>query len=1152
VTRDVVAAAPDVDSLVTEGRYGRTDVALRRVEALIPSLAQAPDTEGLMLALYGRALMLRQLGASTLDASQACDVLERAGQETGSVLWEATGCALRARVRVDAGDVGGATADLARADAALATEDLSVPTGYRLLDTLALVYARLRLHDRADEVRGRIEHTMNGRSVLERAQHWASWSCELASRAMEPVAGGASDPDHELLRQAVQLAAKLDDLPETEVPATLRRGARGVGALAAAYRGKPSEALRLLGPDAFGTVGDLPLVERQIVSLAAMRAHALVGSLATARSLDDAAATPPAALPHLVLEVCRTRERLWLETYAGGDVIPVLHRMTELLVRLGWRGMDLVADTARQALEHQALRTESRTDALTGVGNRRALDEAMRQLLRFSALPLALILVDVDHFKEVNDRFTHVVGDEVLRRVAASLQLQLRTDDRLLRYGGDEFVVLLPGTGDEEANAVAERMRAAVAARPWDELADGLQVTITTGVAAVWSLTGRRPDADAEGLFRRADERLLEGKRRRPGGAGRSAPELRGRSRRDVTGELAAAGPALGYDAPTAVVRSRALRPESGPIEAPPIEAFPVEMPVAELPPGPSTHVVTTLPVEEPPPVFTQPVATPPPAPTSPVPPPVLPEAPAAAAPEIPRERMRRRDARVAFDPGPEVEESWPARPLPAGEGDPEDLSDLGDTGVLAAFRDGGYGGPGAPRPTSAPRWSEPEPPALPPGPSEPLNPPAPATPAAPLTPAAAMPAAGLPRTGSVPMPQPPPLTPPAAMPQQPFVQPQPFPPQPQPQAPAAWQERRRAPLEPQAPPPPQAPYQPQPYQPQPYQPAALQQPYQPQAPLQQPYQAPQQPIPPRPQLPELPELPEPPDGRRTLQSLFPDTWPPPADRSGPLVPPVPQLEEPAAMSWPAAVVRPENHPRPRIEPPLGPPPPPPAPVAPPAPVLPPAAPALPPPAAPALQPPAAPVPPPPMAPAAQAPQPYQPVATPWPGVRVRSEPRTEGRGLAKRAVPPPAPKTPYQGVARPAAAQPPAPVTPGRGVPARVELDPHTGPITRPAAAYAPIEESGPMRVIMPSGPPPAYQPQAPQPPQDYPPQPPPAYPPQDYPQDYGQEYEQDYGQDYGQQPEATPPGGRRRQAPPETGTRHAIIDLSARRKSRNGGPFG
>ncbi|MFI7588515.1 diguanylate cyclase [Spongisporangium articulatum] len=505
----------DVERLVVEGRYGRADLALRRLEAIIPGLAGAGDAETLMLALHGRALILRQLGAGTQNAIAACDVLERAAHERQAEVWVAVGCALRARFRVDAGDIGGATADLARAEAQVMEEDPKTEAEYRLLDGLALVYAGLRLHDRADGMRQRIERTIGSRPVLEQAQQWSGWAGELAARAMEPLAGGAPEPQHDLMGRAVEVAARLDDLPEAEVPATLRRGARGVRALAAAYRGRPSEALRLLGPDAFGTVGDLPLVERQIVSLAAMRAHALVGSLATARSLDDAAAAPPATLPNLVLEVCRTRERLWLETYAGGDVIPVLHRMTELLVRLGWRGMDLVADTARQALEHQALRTESRTDALTGVGNRRALDEEMRQLLRFGPLPLALILVDIDHFKEVNDRFTHVVGDEVLRRVAASLASQLRADDQLLRYGGDEFVVLLPATGDEEANAVAERMAAAVASRPWQELADGLVVTVTMGCAAVWSLSGRRPDADAEKLFRRADERLLDGKRRR-------------------------------------------------------------------------------------------------------------------------------------------------------------------------------------------------------------------------------------------------------------------------------------------------------------------------------------------------------------------------------------------------------------------------------------------------------------------------------------------------------------------------------------------------------------------------------------------------------------------------------------------------------------
>jgi diguanylate cyclase (GGDEF)-like protein len=331
------------------------------------------------------------------------------------------------------------------------------------------------------------------------------------------MAAGRGEPDQSLLERALAVSARLDELPRAVVPEQLRRGVQGVRALAATYRGRPSEALRLLGQDAFGEPRNLQPLERQIVTLAAIHAHALVGSVATARSLDEAATPVPAGLPHLVLDACRARERLWLETHAGGDVVPVLTRLDDVLARIGWLGMDLVAQTARQVLEHQILRVESRTDPLTAVGNRRALDEELRRMLRFTPMPLALVLVDIDHFKQVNDAFTHVVGDEVLRRVAECLGRELRVGDHLARYGGDEFIALLPRTGDQEARQVAQRMSDAIGRLPWAELADGLTVGVSTGSAALWSLTGRRPDRDAENLFRRADEALLEAKRRRVG-----------------------------------------------------------------------------------------------------------------------------------------------------------------------------------------------------------------------------------------------------------------------------------------------------------------------------------------------------------------------------------------------------------------------------------------------------------------------------------------------------------------------------------------------------------------------------------------------------------------------------------------------------------
>ena len=509
----------DVDATLARGRFGDPGEALRHLDQALPALEHGPDVDALLLALFARALLIRMAGRPTADVLEAADDLERAALERRAPVWGSTATALRARARLDAGDVGTAMNELARVHLDQVGPPLAERPGLLLLDTLAGAYARMRLDERVDDVRGRLEEGLTAATPADRAVHWSSWSTQLAARALDPVAAGRGDPDQALLERALSVSVRLDELSPSVVPDQLRRAVQGVRALAAAYRGRPSEALRLLGQDAFGEPKDLPPLERQIVTLAAIHAHALVGSVATARSLDDAATPAPAGLPHLVLDACRARERLWLETHAGGSVVPVLSRLDDVLARIGWLGMDLVAQTARQVLEHQALRLESRTDPLTGVGNRRALDEELRHMLRFTPMPLALVLVDIDDFKQVNDEFTHVVGDEVLRRVAGCLVRELRAGDHLARYGGDEFIALLPRTGDQEARQVAQRMADSIARMPWFELADGLGVGVTTGSAALWSLTGRRPDRDAENLFRRADEALLEAKRRRAEGS---------------------------------------------------------------------------------------------------------------------------------------------------------------------------------------------------------------------------------------------------------------------------------------------------------------------------------------------------------------------------------------------------------------------------------------------------------------------------------------------------------------------------------------------------------------------------------------------------------------------------------------------------------
>jgi diguanylate cyclase (GGDEF)-like protein len=151
------------------------------------------------------------------------------------------------------------------------------------------------------------------------------------------------------------------------------------------------------------------------------------------------------------------------------------------------------------AAEASQLSRDALIDPLTGLGNRRMLDAGIAESLGGAAL-----FVDVDLFKQVNDRYSHAVGDEVLRRIADILRAQCRTHDVVVRFGGDEFVVLLPATSSQEAAAVGERVRSAVSREPWDDLQQGLCVSVSVGVAA--------SDASADKVVKDADAALSEAK----------------------------------------------------------------------------------------------------------------------------------------------------------------------------------------------------------------------------------------------------------------------------------------------------------------------------------------------------------------------------------------------------------------------------------------------------------------------------------------------------------------------------------------------------------------------------------------------------------------------------------------------------------------
>jgi len=170
----------------------------------------------------------------------------------------------------------------------------------------------------------------------------------------------------------------------------------------------------------------------------------------------------------------------------------------------------LSASNARLAVALKQVRELSERDELTGLHNRRNIltllaDERARFARGGAAFAVAIL--DIDHFKRVNDQFGHAKGDAVLRAFAKATAGELRDTDQLARYGGEEFLLLLPLTGKEAlAQHAAERLRRAVAEHPWSELAPDLTVTCSIGV------TVSRAGEDVAGMLERADAALYRAK----------------------------------------------------------------------------------------------------------------------------------------------------------------------------------------------------------------------------------------------------------------------------------------------------------------------------------------------------------------------------------------------------------------------------------------------------------------------------------------------------------------------------------------------------------------------------------------------------------------------------------------------------------------
>lgn len=200
---------------------------------------------------------------------------------------------------------------------------------------------------------------------------------------------------------------------------------------------------------------------------------------------------------------------------------PTVERYIHVLAEDRRHARQRLIGAARARIQAESVRIENAklterafSDELTGLGNRHALARHLAAIARsVSHDAVAVLLVDIDEFKAINDAFGHMVGDEVLRRVGRLLDGHVRAGDIVVRLGGDEFVVVAHGAGTEQAMTSAQRLVEVASEADWTEVTDGLRVGISVGVSAGQS-------ADVHRLIDEADQGLYRAKQ---GGRGRVA-----------------------------------------------------------------------------------------------------------------------------------------------------------------------------------------------------------------------------------------------------------------------------------------------------------------------------------------------------------------------------------------------------------------------------------------------------------------------------------------------------------------------------------------------------------------------------------------------------------------------------------------------------
>ena len=515
--RELIAAVQRVDHVTQLEIIADLDVLLdeaqRRGEPVI--VAQ------LLRATALARLVTRGMAA---QAEPRLDEMLAHTRRHGLALLRADAHALRGRRLMIAEQEDAALTEIARALAILddsATPDIQV--GRRTWNGMQstalmdcwIVLNQLGIYEAAEEVIGRAHQAIRdsaspheiSKQLMNRVKMLVGWGLRLERVERYEEAG-------DKFRTAASMAVAVEG-PFTESLFPRKAGVPAidqVGVLAAAL------ALAVPDQEHIGRLEGLypgHAHEQEIIAIALARCLDKVGrradaleALKTAKKMLDVETSAPSMRLNLARELARLDNVPDIETGVSESLVTYATTLESEMWTL--RESQIATLNARReherlSAEHGAITQQALQDPLTGLPNRRALDERLRTLASSAdAQPLAVALVDLDGFKDVNDRHSHAEGDDVLRVVASTLRDALRGDDIVARYGGDEFIALLPGAPVSAAKQALGRAVDRVAALP-QHLSHG--VTLSVGLVSL------RPQERAEQVLSRADAAMYQAKR---------------------------------------------------------------------------------------------------------------------------------------------------------------------------------------------------------------------------------------------------------------------------------------------------------------------------------------------------------------------------------------------------------------------------------------------------------------------------------------------------------------------------------------------------------------------------------------------------------------------------------------------------------------